>query len=55
MGIVTKALWRSRSGLGGRPRVDGGLFARGAGAGELYAAIASTSRAGMGGIPGGRA
>ena len=31
MGIVTKALWRPRSGVGWRPRMDGGLFARGVG------------------------
>jgi len=29
MGIVTKALWRSSSGLGWRPRVDGGLLRAG--------------------------
>jgi hypothetical protein len=31
MGIVTKAPWRPRSGVGWRPRMDGGLFARGVG------------------------
>jgi hypothetical protein len=54
MGIVAKAWWRSRSGLGWRQRLDGGLFARAAGARELCAAIASISRAGTGDIPDGR-
>ena len=54
MGIVAMARWRSRSGLAWRPRVEGDLFARAAGARELCAAIASISRAGTGGIPGGR-
>jgi hypothetical protein len=31
MGIATKALWRSWSRVGWRPRIDGGLFARGVG------------------------
>ena len=56
MGIVAKALWRSRSrsGPGWRLRAEGGLFARAAGAHELCVAIASISGAGTGGIPSGR-
>ena len=54
MGIVAKALWRSRAGLVQRLRVEGGLFARAAADRELCVAIASISRAGTGGIRGGR-
>jgi hypothetical protein len=54
MGIVAKILWRLRAGPDRRLRLEGGLFARAAGAQELGVAIASISRAGMGGIPGRR-
>jgi hypothetical protein len=54
MVIVAKILWRLRAGLDLRLRVEGGLFARAAGARELCVAIASIYRAGMGRIPGRR-
>ena len=54
MGIVTKALWRWQLGLGWRRRVDGDLFAHAAGVREVFAVIASISRAGMGDMAGGR-
>ena len=54
MGKVTKALWRWRSGLVQRRRVVGDLFAHAAGVREVFAVIASISRAGMGDMAGGR-